>query len=263
MDSGMLVATELRARDVAAARAFYAAVAGWTYREEAGGTLACLQGRERIAMIRPLAGAADSALPDHWLPVFGATDLAATLAAAVANGGKLVEAEDGLSHVREPGGAVSGLAALDGSETPAPVSDRRHGHLWWRSLNVRDAAAARSFHENVNGWRFRRLPMQDASYLLGFAGGEPTAGIYPMSGPLFDGLPDNWLVYLAVDDCDKAVAAAVAAGGRVIHPARPIRMVCRLAVVAGPGGAPVALAEPKAGFLQERTLPLLRLIRPR
>jgi hypothetical protein len=104
--------------------------------------------------------------------------------------------------------------------------------------------------------------MQDARYLLAYAGGEPVAGIYPMAGPLFEGLPDNWLTYLAVEDCDRAVAAAVAAGGEVIHAARNIRAVCRLAVVTDPGGAPVALAAPHDTLLSRWTMPLLKLIAP-
>jgi uncharacterized protein len=139
----------------------------------------------------------------------------------------------------------------------------RHGRIWWRSLNVRDQEGAGRFHALVSRWRFRRLPMPDAPYLLAYAAGEPVAGIYPMSGPLFEGIPDNWLIYLAVDDCDRAVAEAVAAGGEVIHAPRNIRNVCRMAVVRDAGGAPVALAEPGRGVLQRLTPWLLRLIRPR
>jgi hypothetical protein len=259
----MLVSTELVTRDPSAAAAFYGAVFGWSFAPSAQGGLDCFVSGNRIARITPAAPASNATTRDHWLPVYGTRDLERSARQAVAAGGSVLRSSGDRLVIQEPGGAVSGLAGIGRGMSPAPVSDRRHGRMWWRSLNVRDAEAARLYHQRIDGWRFRRLPMQDASYLLAYADSEPTAGIYPMSGPLFEGLPDNWLVYVAVDDCDRAVAAAVAAGGAVIHAARPIRLVCRLAVVTDPGGAPVALAEPKPGFLQERTLPLLRLIRPR
>ena len=44
---------------------------------------------------------------------------------------------------------------------------------------------------------------------------EPVAGIFPMIGPDFDGVPENWLAYLAVDDVDAVLKAAKGAGAKV------------------------------------------------
>jgi uncharacterized protein len=270
MNHGSLSLTALETRDPERAMLFYGRIAGWTFAPgEAEGLTLCRLGETPVAAFCRVEGPEPHGYRDHWITWITVDDLDTAQGEALARGASLMRGPFAMpgagrsAVLREPGGAVSGLVEAGPGHRPLPPSGRNPGQVWWRSLNVRDAARSRAYHEAVSGWRFRSLPMQDARYLLGYGAGEPLAGIYPMSGPLFDGLPDNWLTYLAVESCDRAADEAARGGGRIIHPPRNIRAVCRLAVVTDPGGAPVALAEPHDTLLSRWTLPFLRLIGPR
>ncbi len=51
-----------------------------------------------------------------------------------------------------------------------------------------------------------------ATYWLAIQDGQPVAGIFPTDRPEFDGVPDGWMSYLAVDDVDARAKKAEAAG---------------------------------------------------
>ena len=73
---------------------------------------------------------------------------------------------------------------------------------------------------------------------------EPVAGIFPMIGPDFDAVPENWLPYLAVDDVDAGLKAAKAAGAKVIREPFDVPTVGRIAIIQAPGGATIAWITP-------------------
>jgi predicted enzyme related to lactoylglutathione lyase len=76
--------------------------------------------------------------------------------------------------------------------------------------------------------------------------GAPVSGIYEVSGPEFESMPDNWMPYLAVDDVEARVAKAVAAGVKLVKPIFEIPNVGRLAVLMLPGGAAMGWITPAA-----------------
>jgi predicted enzyme related to lactoylglutathione lyase len=65
-----------------------------------------------------------------------------------------------------------------------------------------------------------------------------------MIGPDFDGVPENWLSYLAVDNVDARLKAAKAAGAKVMREPFDVPTVGRIAIMQAPGGATIAWITP-------------------
>ncbi|PLS23201.1 VOC family protein [Neptunicoccus cionae] len=92
---GDIVWSELHLRDMEAQKAFYSAVAGWTFDSK---PLADGSGDYVVAMQdgRPIAGFLDmgtmphlDGVPTHWLTYIGVEDVDKSVAAVVASGGTL------------------------------------------------------------------------------------------------------------------------------------------------------------------------------
>jgi len=101
-----------------------------------------------------------------------------------------------------------------------------HGSFYWNELMARDVEQAKKFYGSTIGWTFDAMPMPDGTYWVAKMDDEPVAGIFPMIGPDFDGVPENWLSYLAVDSVDARLKAAKAA------------------IIQAPGGATIAWITP-------------------
>jgi predicted enzyme related to lactoylglutathione lyase len=74
--------------------------------------------------------------------------------------------------------------------------------------------------------------------------GQPVAGMFPIDRPEFDGVPECWMSYLAVDDVDARVKKAVAAGAKLMKPIFDVPGVGRIAILTEPGGAGVGWMTP-------------------
>lgn len=121
----------------------------------------------------------------------------------------------------------------------------QHGHFHWNELNTRDAAKAKEFYAKTVGWSFDEMNMDDGTpYNLCKLGDALVGGIFTMTGPEFDGLPDHWLSYLAVEDVDAAVAKAREAGGNILREPFDIPETGRIAIVQEPGGAVIGWMTP-------------------
>jgi predicted enzyme related to lactoylglutathione lyase len=68
-----------------------------------------------------------------------------------------------------------------------------------------------------------------------------------LTSPQFDGVPECWMAYLAVDDVDARVKKAVAAGAKLMRPIWDVPGVGRIAILTEPGGAGVGWMTPAAG----------------
>jgi len=82
------------------------------------------------------------------------------------------------------------------------------------------------------------MPMKDASnYPAIVVAGAPVGGFSPMAGE------GGWLTYITVDDVDARVAKAKAAGAKIIAKAMTVPGVGRMATIADPFGARLALID--------------------
>lgn len=123
-----------------------------------------------------------------------------------------------------------------------------HGAIWWNELNTRDLEKAKAFYGRLMGWTFAPQAIPGGTYWLAIREGQeaPVCGFFSMEGPEFEGAPDHWMTYLAVDDVDRRCREAAAAGGTVCKGPFDVPGVARMAMVQDATGAMVALATPEA-----------------
>jgi predicted enzyme related to lactoylglutathione lyase len=120
-----------------------------------------------------------------------------------------------------------------------------HGHFHWNELLTRDVERAKRFYRDTIGWSFDSMPMPDGrTYWCAFVDGKLVAGIFSLDAPQFDGVPESWMAYLAVDDVDKRVEKAVKAGARLMRPIFDVPDVGRIAMLTEPGGAGIGWMTP-------------------
>jgi predicted enzyme related to lactoylglutathione lyase len=122
-----------------------------------------------------------------------------------------------------------------------------HGTFYWNELMTRDVERAKRFYGDIIGWGFEPMEMPEGgTYWCAFLHGKPVAGIFSIAAPEFDGVPEGWMSYLAVDDVDKRVAAAVKAGAKLMKSIFDVPGVGRMAIIKEPGGAGVYWMTPVA-----------------
>lgn len=89
-----------------------------------------------------------------------------------------------------------------------------HGLPCWFELSVPDPDAAEVFYDAALGWAWSRVDMGAFDYHLAQMGEVLVAGGFPLAA-CPPGTPPNWMIYIAVDDCDASAAQAVALGGKI------------------------------------------------
>lgn len=120
-----------------------------------------------------------------------------------------------------------------------------HGSFYWNELMTRDAEKAKKFYAGTIGWTFDPMPMPDGIYWVAKSGNAPVGGLFPLSSPQFDGVPESWMSYLAVDDVDARVKKAQAAGATLMRPIFDVSGVGRIAILKEPGGAGIGWMTPE------------------
>lgn len=125
-------------------------------------------------------------------------------------------------------------------------TERPHGIFVWNELNSRNIPAAKAFYAAALGWSFTPMPMEGGpDYWIIRQGEAQVGGIFPLHGPEFDGVPEHWLCYIAVDDVDARCERAVAAGGTLLRAPFDVPEVGRIAIVRDSQGAVTGWMTPK------------------
>lgn len=112
----------------------------------------------------------------------------------------------------------------------------------WVDLMTSDTVRSRDFYGALFGWDAEEPNEQFGGYFNFRKDGTPIAGC--MNSERAGGLPDIWSVYLAVDDAQKTVEAAVAGGGQVFVDPMAVADLGTMAVVGDPGGATIGVWQP-------------------
>ena len=87
--------------------------------------------------------------------------------------------------------------------------------------------------------------MPDMTYTLFNVSGAGVAGAMALTPEhKAQGIPPNWTGYVCVDDCDAAAAKAKSLGGSVMREPFDIPGVGRIAIIADPHGAVIAIMKP-------------------
>lgn len=127
------------------------------------------------------------------------------------------------------------------------MSEQRTPHqglITWADLTVADATTLRDFYSAVVGWTSESVNMGGYSdYSMNLPGnGTPMAGICHARG-VNEGLPPQWLVYIAVPALEQSMTRCEELGGKVLSPPRSIGAAGRFCVIQDPAGAVAALFE--------------------
>jgi uncharacterized protein len=244
---GKWVWFELVTPDARRAQAFYREVLGWKVQPfpTGGGTYEMVYAGD--AMIGGYVAPRRADEPSRWISCVSVEDVDATIAGAVARGARLLE---GPTDVRGVGRRAT-LVDPQGVELvvfrnlmgdPADLDAVAEGQWLWNELHVPDVQAALDFYGPVLGYGHRAFgPGGGEPYTIlsrdgADRGGVTTAGCRE--------IPPHWLPYVKVQDVDGAVARARRAGGQV-RMVEDIPGVGRIAILAEPGGAVLALLSPR------------------
>jgi predicted enzyme related to lactoylglutathione lyase len=120
-----------------------------------------------------------------------------------------------------------------------------HGHFHWNERLTADVEGVKRFYQNTIGWTFEAMPMDDgATYWIAKMDDQPVGGIFPTNRPEYQGVPECWMSYLAVDDVNDRVKKAVAAGAKLMRPIFDVPGVGRIAILTEPGGAGIGWITP-------------------
>ena len=122
-----------------------------------------------------------------------------------------------------------------------------HGTFCWNERLTRDVESVKKFYADTIGWTYETTKTPDGDpYWVALQGGKPVAGFFTLSAPKFDGVPECWMSYLAVDDVERRAAKATAAGAKLMRPIFNVPNVGRIAILDEPGGAGVGWMTPAA-----------------
>jgi uncharacterized protein len=233
---------DLASPDPADASRFYAGLFGWSIVEgppEAGGYRMCeIDGKA-------VAGISEQMNPDMppWWTTYISVANADETAAAIT--------DDGGSVVMEPFDVLDvGRMAVAADPTGAMFSiwqPRLHigagirndaNSLCWNELTTRDPQRSIEFYGAVFGWTANILPMAGAANYTEFRlGDHAIAGMMPMEGDSWPAdIPNHWMVYFGVENCDAAAARVEELGGKVMVPPTDIPPG-KFSVVNDPQGA--------------------------
>lgn len=234
---------ELSTGDLAAAKAFYTALMGWTYvdRELADGSTYA------FAMVRGqrVAGLHAALRPTSaWLDYVAVEDVAvAAERVRKAQGrvviGPLQIAELGSMAIIE-GPSGERLALWEAGTHGGSGLYRDPGARCWAELTTNDLRSAAEFYPAVFGWQQVSQPMGPLEYTSFLVDGEPVAGMLAESED-WAALRPRWTLYLTVDDCAAAVSRARDAGAELRSPPTEIPGIGRFATLADPSGAELAV----------------------
>ncbi|PKV86327.1 VOC family protein [Streptomyces sp. TLI_146] len=239
--------------DLAAGKRFYGALMGWTFDDDAeeryGYYTNAFSGGKRVAALVPKR---DGRMPTAWGVYFATPDASGLAVRIRAAGGQLVRDPvevppyGTMAVAADPGGAVFGLWQAAG-HTGFEKSGEP-GSFCWTEVYTRDTAQADRFYEAVFGFEGRDLDGTDDDFRMWSpAGSEPgpdTAfGGRGLMGDAFPAeMPDHFLVYFAVGDCDATAATCADLGGRVTT--GPFDMAHgRMAVLSDDQGASFAILQ--------------------
>ncbi len=117
----------------------------------------------------------------------------------------------------------------------------------WIDLSTSDRAAAKDFYNALFGWSYDDQDAgPGATYTMAGKNGHPVAGMADLMKEQADqGIPPHWQTYVTVADADATAAAAPKAGGMVLAGPFDVVDAGRMAVLADPTNAVIAIWQPK------------------
>lgn len=129
----------------------------------------------------------------------------------------------------------------------AHIDKHPAGAFCWIELATSDQKAAKDFYSALFGWSPQDSPMGPDEYYTIFKleGRDAAAGYTLREDQRSQGVPPNWMSYIAVENADKSVEKAKQLGGVPMCPAFDVMEFGRMAVLQDPTGAYFCIWQPK------------------
>lgn len=263
--TGMPVWYELASADVARAKAFYDAVAGWTIVTDAmplphGGSYGMIgrsDGGNAGGVMGLSADMVAGGARAGWYAYFHVADVDATLAAMQADGATVhmpattMEGAGRMAMLADPcGAAFYIMTPQPPADAPDATSDvfsvDRPQHIRWNELSTTDPAGAIAFYTRHLGWTQQgAMPMGAlGDYAFIQAGGTGIGAIMPC---MPQSPASQWLCYIGVADIDRAAQTVAAAGGAMVTQPTPIPGGEFSACAVDPEGVAFGIVGPRIG----------------
>jgi predicted enzyme related to lactoylglutathione lyase len=113
----------------------------------------------------------------------------------------------------------------------------------WVDLGSPNPDESKKFYSGLFGWTTETGPPEAGGYIMCELGGQPVAGMGPIMN---EGQPPAWTSYVSVADADETVAKAKKAGATVLLEPMDVLDVGRMAILADPSAAVIAIWQPRA-----------------
>jgi predicted enzyme related to lactoylglutathione lyase len=199
----------------------------------------CLRGDKQVGGMMP---STPNMGPPAWLSYVSVEDLAATIAAGKANGGKFPMdpmSAPGVGKfcvMSDPTGGYVGL--LQGEQPGDPPGMPHAGEFCWETLTSTDVEKAKAYYGKVLGWT------SESGAMPVFKAGEVM--IADIEKPPHEGVPTHWMVHVVVPGkLEASREKAEKLGGKVIVPVIEIPNIGRMAIITDTLGAVISLFEPQ------------------
>lgn len=259
--AGSFIWYELMTPDPDAVKGFYREVTGWTISDSIPGPggkdyrmIGRSDGGQAGGVLALSADMAQHGARPTWLAYLSATDTDATVAAIVADGGRvLMPAMDlpvgRIAMVADPQGVpFYVMTAIPPAGAPDQTSDvfspRAVQHVSWNELASPDLAAAKRFYAKHFGFEFREAmnmgPMGDYCFIDHH--GQRLGAIMQRQD---ERQPAAWLFYVRVPNVTAAVQAVKTGGGAVLLGPIEVPGDDWIAVATDPAGTGFGLVGPK------------------
>ncbi|TXS93957.1 VOC family protein [Parahaliea maris] len=252
--AGKVIWHDLLSETPAQTEAFYSGLFGWEFEDLPLGVANYTLIRHRGRLIGGMVD--QNQLPtrddiSQWVVVISVADIDAAVTAVDGAGGKVLTPPTSLGdrgHIAvvtdAEGAAFALLETRDGD--PADGSHpAATGDFLWDELWAADAPGAGAFYQRALGYQLeqRELGSAEAPVTYGVlnGSGRPRAGL--RTNPA-DDIKPTWVSYLRVADAaelDRVLAKVEGLGGRILVPATDRPAGGRVALIAGPSGAGIAL----------------------
>jgi len=243
---GRFVWHELLTTDTAGAAAFYPKVLPWrTAPSSMPGYTIWMAGQTQIGGLMALPAEA-GATPPHWLVYVGTPNVDTTCSQAQGLGARIVKPPADIPNVgrfavlSDPQGAT--FALFTPGAGPPPGAASTQGGFSWHELATTDVAAALRFYGQLFGWT--KGPGHDMGamgvYQIFEHGSGAVGGMCNVQGP---STAPSWLSYVLVAESSRAVAAAKAGGGRLLHGPMEVPGGSWIAMMMDPQGGAFAVQE--------------------
>lgn len=119
----------------------------------------------------------------------------------------------------------------------------RPGEFNWIELQTRHTKSAIEFYQAAAGWKFKPETMPTGgTYWIAYAAQKPVCGLWTLDDS--SDLADRWLVFLHVEDLQRAISIASGLGGKVTREPWFVPGIGNIAMIQDPGGAETGLVTP-------------------